>query len=242
MGMPETIKTFLRANPHVKKLAIDSYAFLNTIQYNGLNLDELRLNFPWIYEDTICNKLIALNQNGHEKQFEARIYLFNQQTMESVEKIRCLTSLQMSGYIEFSNLSNMSCFRNLKKLVIFNWKWLSSHAENLYPSLNNLEELYLHGNSILDVMPLARRLPNLRIIGIIGESKASTESHQIFNVKALNDERKRLENACKLIIYLNDEAYRQIRWTSIDLFQKMVEVRRITNNKLPSIENILENN
>lgn len=233
------VYTFLRANRHVKTLAINSNALLSTIQHNGLKLDELRISYSLINGDT-CNELIALNQNGHVKQFKAKISVFNQKTMESVEKIRCLTSLEMSVYIE---IPNMSCFRNLKKLVIVYWKWLSSqNAENLYPSLNNLEELYLHGNSILDVMPLARRLPNLRIIGIIGiieiieKPNLQYKSHQIFNLKALNDERKRLENARKLIIYLNDAAYRQIRWTSIDLFQKMVEVRRIMNNKLLSFE------
>lgn len=224
-------RTFLRINQHVKTLAIDSYALLNTVQCNDLKLDELQLITSCINEDA-CNRLIALNQNGHVKQFKATIRVFDQQTMESVEKIRCLTSLQMSCYNDFPN---MSCFRNLKKLVIAYWKWLSLHAENLYPSLNNLEELYLYGNTILDVIPLARRLPNLRIIGVIGKPKTITKSHQIFNIKALNDERKRLKNACKLKIYLNDEAYRQIRWTSIDLFQEMVEVRRITNNKLLSI-------
>lgn len=226
------INTFLQANRHVKKLTIISYAVSDTIQYKGHKLDELRLNFCSIHEMT-CNKMIALNQNGHVKQFNAILSTFDLQTMESMEKMRCLTSLQMPGFIYSPN---MTCFRNLKKLEIVFWDRLSSRAESLYPSLNNLEELYLHGNSILDVMSLARRLPNLRIIGIIGESKASTsQSHQIFNIKALNDERKRLENACKLIIYLNDEAYRQIRWTSIDLFQKKVEVRRITNSKLLSI-------
>lgn len=73
--------------------------------------------------------------------------------------------------------------------------------------------------SLLIAIPFAHHLLKLRII------EADKRSGKVVNLKALNNARKELPNAEIAKIFLNDEAYHQMRRSSIDLFYDMVKVR-----------------
>lgn len=233
---PDLFEIFLRTNPHIKRLSmkyenIDS--IFNTIQTSDMALDELELVVCNSEANRkICDKMIALNENGHVGKLKVthrcnRQQLTNRPISFTFENIGCLVSLEVDclnlSRCRYHDVTKLALLVDLKKLH-FSFTCISlDDAEILSKALINLEELRLGRNSLFVAMPFARRLPKLRIVRVEKITGLN------FDLRALNNDRKQLPDAEVLKIYLKDDAYRQLRWTSIDLFLDLVEVRRFNS-------------
>lgn len=226
------LRMFLQANPQIKKVKTNEIdSVLKIVRKLGMELDELEYtphNDADRIEEKTFERLIALNKTGHIKNMQAHFFDHGHnfhQNIVALEKIGCFTSLRIDfGRNEIA--IHVEKLVNLKKLHLDGFEMSPIVEADVWSkSLINLEEFYSTRNSLLEVMPLARQLPKLQIIEV------NPKSNTAVDLKALNDDRKKLTNARKLKIYLHNEAFQEIRWTSIDMFCDMVEVRKVIQRK-----------
>lgn len=127
--------------------------------------------------------------------------------MNDFKDIRCLNSVLVDclnfGQCQAHNFEQLASLVNLKKLFFRpNTAIMSLEDVEMLPeSLKNLEKLDLVYRPLLWAIPLARRLPKLRIIGI----NNAMESNSNIDLKALNNDRMQLPYAKVLKIYMSDE-------------------------------------
>lgn len=225
------LRMFLQANPQIKKVKTNEIdSLLKIVRELGMELDEFEYipnyNVERIEKETL-KRIVALNKTGHIKNMQAHFVDIGRnfhQIFVALEKIGCFTSLRIARGRDETAV-HIKKLVNLKKLHLDKFKMLPIEADMWSKLLINLEEFYSVHDSLFEVMPLARRLPKLQIIEV------NQKSNTAVDLKALNDDRKKLTNARKLKIYLHDEAFQEIRWLSIDLFYDMVEVRKVIQRK-----------
>lgn len=219
------LEDYLRANPQIKKLSTWNGGTLRMIERTGLVLDELifRVGRPVEIDKETCDEMNALHAKGHIKNiqilFDISYAAVN--NLDNLKDVSCIASavIERGCEVDHDFITRFALLVNLQKLDM-NCEMTLDDAELLSKSLVNLQELCLLRNSLFVALPFARRLPKLRIIN------AWEQSQSIIDVVALNNDRTKLPDAKVLTIYLQDEAYRQIRWTSIDLLLDMVQIRR----------------
>lgn len=224
------LENFLRANPQIKNLAVrDDDSFLAMIRAITIKLDELEYA-DYSVRNELCDQMIALNENGYIKNLKLSISCWDK-PMDNLKDISCLVSVKIDC-LDFElcphhNATIIATLVNLKKLHFRRFTKLSlSDAERLSQTLSNLEELdFGYSNPLSTAIPFARRLPKLKIIKCRFGLSATSHSSNI-DLNALNNDRLQLPDAEILKIYLDDYAYVQVRWKSIDLFYDLVEVRR----------------
>lgn len=115
----------------------------------------------------------------------------------------------------------LASLTNLTELCILIEKMSFDYADTLSKSLINLEVLRMHDGSLENAIPFVRQLPKLRHV----EAEKKTSDAK-FCISSLNNDRKKLREAVKLIIYLGPEAFLEVRWESTQLQYEMVEIRR----------------
>lgn len=223
---------FFRANPQIKKLAAwDLYGgdLSDRIRTSGIQLDELE--YRGQIHDEIRDEIIALNAEGFVNclKFDNLVctYRDGRNLTENLQDLNWFTSAAIHchhfGECPQHNATTIGSLVSLKKLCLTTVIPLDQ-AELLSDALVNLEELHLVTSSLL-ALPFARRLPKLRVITVRVDFY-SRSLNFVTDLNALNNARRQLQDAEVLQIYLEDEAYRQIRWTSIYLFLDLVQVRR----------------
>lgn len=233
----DELKRFLRANPQIKVLSgPGNPTLLKIIEEMDIKLDELEYKVggeDGPVEEATCQKLMEMNQKGHFKRLRIWFACYedydeDMRHIRDLKGVNCITSAKVEcidyGICKNHNVKSIALLVNLKQLH-FSPQMSLRNAEFLSQKLTELEELYLEGNSLLEAIPFARCLPKLRIIEARYKSKSN------INLETLNADRKKLPNAQTLKIFLEDEAYHQIRWTSVDLFLDMVEVKRLISTK-----------
>lgn len=222
------LQIFLQANPQIKRLSLMDYGSLSEIiRAVGMSIDEMEyIALFSIYSDQIKASI----GEGHIKNLKlwATCYATDGPPLiNDLEDINCLVSARIDcfdfGRCEAHNALALASFVNLRKLHFESTEISMDDAELLSKSLKNIEELHLGDfGSFPQAIPFARRLPELRIITALKKSK------KIVDIKALISDRHKLPNAKILKIYLADEAYRQLRWTSTDLNSDLVKIKRFT--------------
>lgn len=231
-----SVEDFLRANPQIKKLKI-TYNDLrfDMIQTLGMELDELE--YDCSSGNEARDQMLALIQNEAIKSLTLWVDVTvsdEVQQMITLKDVGCLSSVRACRLYDDDDdyLARIAEVVKLKKLYLNVWAHISAATlEILSKSLVNLEELHL-GQSLFGALPFGRRLPKLRII------TAQYASDSDIDLKALNEHRMKLPDAEVLKIYLDDEAYNQVRWASIDLFYDLVEVRRFRYKGYDNLHNL----
>lgn len=130
----------------------------------------------------------------------------------AMEKI----SLNDDSYIDLIQLTN------LKKLRILNFT-SAAQAQLVAKSLIKLEVLELLAMDDKDaIRSFIRYSERLKIIKV-----AYLRNDNIFNLLALNRERKKLENACKVTLCVPEKGYLAIQWKMQNLNLDLVKIARL---------------
>lgn len=227
------LKKFLRANPQIKRLSVPfNKSILQLIETNDMKLDELELRFDWssytARERNMCDRINGLAGKGHIKHFKPCVNCGTQpplSSLNSLNDIECFSSMKLSCQGNTRCMepigTSLTSFVNLRKLEVDFDEFSADDADLLSRSLVALEEIDLGNNSLRLAEPFSRRLSLLHII------KSASSDEYIIDVAAWNRGRKKLPFVRKLKIFVSDEAYDKIRWTSAKLLCDMVEIRRL---------------
>lgn len=197
--------------------SVSDKTFVKMVVENAIHLEELYISFDryvdlsLIYEDlkALCNR----------KEFKRLEIKFNANRAKNilVQNGECLASLDALKGLHFDFAINPRIFEkliasteNIKILQLFNVPKSRKYATISFEKFVNLEELIIRKlESLTFLQQFICYSPKLKKVLIIVCAISgfdfyifSEETHQLFN-----KEREKLENACKLKIYTNDERY-----------------------------------
>lgn len=167
--------------------------------------------------EDLCSLLNQLHERGFYKRLHFCDFNLNE------DYYRHLTSLETLSvkYFEADCLCHLT---QLKELIL--WKDdidMEIEMELLAKSLVNLRSIFLNNALLDDVMQFIRHSICLSKIRIEFD-----KGHGALDLEKLNEVRKKLTGACKVIIYVTTDVFLLTKWAAKngELNLRMVEIRR----------------
>lgn len=224
--------TFLRRNLQIRRFKMknaDINFMLFIIAEAKPNLDELSIDKLNDQESVhIGDRLNHFHELGY---FERLSYCGNHASfLNDIANVPTLTRL----YINYHDAHNGRRKSNIceigrrlsesVKVVDFTILYIQPfEADCLSMCLTNIVRIKLIGGTFELLSLFARRLPALKM-AVSKDDKRKFDD--IISLKKINDERTKLLNARKLIMYVGEErAFQHLRWKFIDLNLSLVEIR-----------------
>ena len=140
--------------------------------------------------------------------------------MPLAEQLLSLPGL-VTLYIEPYKNFQYPVLPNIKELGVLNWFNIDINTDALATSFINLEQLYISGSE--DLLPFMRRSAKLRAVEITAFKR------KFLDIAALNDERKKLQPARKVTIFVEEYVYVKTKWAMASTSLDLIELRRQTS-------------
>lgn len=235
-GGCESFMNFLRQNQQISKIStsIELTQVLRLIENAGLKLDELSFVLNGIDKltvKTLRERVNGMHGNGYFKELNVFCYWGNDFVyyIDDLRKVKGLKTVEI-GYIDNyrcdmdETISALVTLVNLRELRFFYCSITNGQARALSKYLINLKKLRLGCNSLDVTIPFIRKSTRLKSIEI-GEKGLNIN----FNIIELNNKRGSLPDAVKLTIYLPEETFLDIKWTSTDVQYEWIVFKRANN-------------
>lgn len=227
------LQAFFEQNPNVRSFSTDAKSILfnrDTILESGIKLNELAVEFhPQVIDSEVepiaiveffHKQLVKLHASGFFRTLHLYISFLDHQN--SVQKLLKLDSLTMlGGYInciesptiqlEELNVTEASDVRDL---------------ETFPDKMPNLERINFSGASSDHILPFIRSSPKLKIMKIENLLDGNHLVGGVLDLIALNNARKGMARARKLIIFVNERVYLATKWAQRQMFFSLIELRR----------------
>lgn len=221
---------FFELNRNVRNFST-SYRFLWEHQFefveSRIQLDFLEVkifrefgNEPFIME-SMFGILNQLYDRGFYKHLHLRLPNITEECTEQMISLQGLEKLSIGAFNQWFSLHRLV---HLKEFAITNTPPRVSMV-TLAQELVNLEVLFIcHGN-YGDILPFIQFCPKLRRI-IIKEERHS--NGRLLKVSVLNEERRKLKNACRLTIFVSDDLFAATKWATGDgrIYFDLVRIQR----------------
>lgn len=215
-----TIKTFAT---NMKLIRSNSEIFKNI--NSTWNVLSVVFEDPYAI-DTSLDLLSNLYEREHFQHLHLHIpkHIFFQQSIANQMTSLSLIGLTI-GQVNFLTL-NSSPFRDLKHL------WIGDSVFNverhcvLAKTLINLEFISFEYRIIDDILPFIRYSAKLKTIDLRFSVQDYEEFSNFISLEEQNNERSKLRNARKIIIYIPEEAYLLIKWRQSSTSCGLIEIRR----------------
>lgn len=246
-SLPDNLEIFFRQNPNIRSFNSGVYTTMCVLEFlikTSTVINELHFDLILeLHEDEndgmamIQSNLNTLYERCQFKDLMLEFVFCSQLLDKGWSNLAYLTG----AYIDFphqpGSTKALSSLIHLKLLILgINTILSPAKANTLSKNLTDLEEIYIQIDSMHAIIPFARNSMKLHKIYVYrmgsdhGFNTKKIKSHIIY---ALNECRSKLMNACKLIIYLPDQAYVQIKCQSNDcLNQNHIEIKRSESHVL----------
>ncbi|XP_031637995.1 uncharacterized protein LOC116350362 [Contarinia nasturtii] len=192
---------------------------------NAEYLNALQMNVPGIIKN-----VMSLHKNQQIKTLHLEIKYLDFLLHPKLPEIEFLESAHV--YIEDAHRKSIESIsrgmRNLKFLFYYNkYRAKKSEYQMLAQNLTELEEFHTISVGSIDVvMPFIRYSPKLRVMFL--ETSELYPTAKNVSLELLHKERHKLENACKLTIYVDEPTYLNSPINSCGL----VEIKRTASYPL----------
>lgn len=227
-GQMLELKPFLVKHMNLKQFQADSYilwlnqdVLMNTnIQLNLLKVRYRNSDHTAPFEQ-FFDFLRALHERGFYKVLEFYVGDSNHEYLR--DAISSLPALEKLSLIKFP-VSDWNRLNNLKELSIIYMTGHEINAETLAKGLPKLEKLSLARiDTSSAILPFIRHSKRLKTI----EIRVTTDD--VLDLYALNQERKKLDGACQVCIYIRDLNYLATKWKShnFNLELDLVRIMRL---------------
>lgn len=228
------MENFFRQNPNIKTFSSNiPINATNWLLKSGIKFDDLVLEIKRKMDlnvDQIIENVHYLHKNQQIKRLHLQIFdkefLLNSKfvTLKFLESIKveiCLGNDDIfDSIISLPNL-NFLIFHKNRDLF-------KHHSKRLAQKLNKLEEFHTDAFvSITDIIPFVRYSSKLNCIFICDSINCNILKNA--TIQQLDKERRRLENACKLKIYMKEEHYLHVKKKSLTSSYGLVEIKRSTS-------------
>lgn len=224
---------FLECNPNIRVLFVNSHFLLmnrHLLLESNLKFDRFHIFVSRNHDLNVVRDAVnALYQRDFYKQLKLTwVYpevdgqAHHLSTFHSLAKL----DVRLATFVWPADLvANLKCVKELKICVFL----LYLHNNQVFDSnfvtsnLNDLECISVHDPGFQDISSLVRYAPKLREIrvtwGNLSQKRLASEWI------ALNDERKKLNGASKITIFIPELDYLKVKWTSKTKFS-LVELKR----------------
>lgn len=214
------LKPFLEKNTTLKHFGcLDTFLWANRdlLIKTNVQLDSLTIYFENLFQSTwgftLCDQFKDFLQVLHERGFYKALHIsrktcIKDTTFENVSRL-----IDTVPALEMLNISRSSVYKNSSRLISLKELCLENCGlddELIAKNLISLERLTLKDDEEIDcIVPFIRHSKKLKIIKADFICYYISDSIDIFT---LNEERKMLSNACRVVIYVNEEVYLDLKW------------------------------
>lgn len=241
---------FLQHNQSIKRLTC-SFEFLFNLDHfktsctsiiaRCKNIEEQYYDFKGDFElSLIKNELMVLDEAQPARKVSVKLPLIDVHRFSTLASIKSLSALYLHEVENYpKSFGSISPFVHMKTLYLMNAQLDKEYLTTLVGKFPNLEELQLVHASCVSVdflLPLAMYLAKLKKIAII--QPVEFESSDLLR---LDIERRKLDGACQLKIYLDQDAVGSKRWydriDSSDYRFVQIKLIKVTQQKSAGVVN-----
>lgn len=229
----DELKVFLEEHTKLKHFECDDrflWANRNLLNRTDAQLDRLSiyLKTPKIAAefDQFVDVLRQLYQHGFYRSIHISLDLwYDYDDYEHlITAISTLPTLEFLNIDVLESFNSLSRLTNLTELRIGEPSYVAAEfeMETTIKSLTKLQHLTIDLATIDNILPFMRYSKTLRTIKILD----LRNSHAL-NSFALNTERKKLENANKVVIHVKEHVYLHEKWQTRNLNLSHVKIERL---------------
>lgn len=220
---------FLKENSNIKKCSIPmNYVWMNkeAIMDANVKLDKLAVLIYFVTNIkliSVCHLLNQLYDRGFYKSLHFyHISKFDQRFVTHLNSLKALVKLRVppNKCIELSSLTDLEELRVHRSSDVIDLAFLPNN-------LRNLKGIHFSNASYDDILLLVSHAANLKKIQV---DNIENESNEPINLVELNKERKKLQQAKKLTIYVNEEIYLAAKWSYQDMKMNLIELKRVDSH------------
>lgn len=193
-----------KTNVRLNLLTIDFYAWSSRIPFDKL------IHFLWLLYEHGFYQLLHLSFD-HVLDIDFEHF---DNAISALPPIEIL-------HINIDSICDLSRLTSLKELRICHGHKSETDLEFVAKCLMELEQLTFKYATIENILPFIRHSKKLKTIKI-----SYWRSYKMLYVVALNEERKNLENASRITIYVEEEIYLREYWKSQNLNLSHVKITR----------------
>lgn len=229
---PERMKIFLENNKTIQSLTMTDHCLkqnANIFKSTNETVNELGVNCMFSFDFI---EVFELLKELHNRGFYKRLHLImNKVTDDSFDLLKLPSLEKLTISIHYNNTSrekksNFPILPNIRHVL--NLTQNMTDLNTIIGNFRNLERILLWQAAFDHIFYLAQHHVHLKEI-IIGRLIDDT----LFNVFALNEARKKLDGAKKLIIYIDDRTYLRSKWIYGYRDFELIEVKLI--GSIPSM-------
>lgn len=220
------LRSFLEKNSKIHTFSTTSnflYENKADLLQSHVKLDKIEISDGFIQDPMKIQRLSCLLNELYKQGFYKRLHLeidtMKEEEMIYFESLDALESLSVS---DFNRNCILSRLNNLKKLSL-SYNYNANDMILLAIGLPNLREVSLNTATLDYLLPFVNHTTKLKKIDILKFKGA-------LDFVSLNNEREKLNNAQKIIIYVNENTFLDTKWSVNhgDLNLRLIEIRRST--------------
>lgn len=230
-------RVFFELNPQVRSFTTNVQTLWvnrHIFQESSIKLDDLTIEVKRNEEDPnilscVYELLLKLKEHGVYKRLHLNMKRYSQRTLNEMVPLNSLKSLRLNENDEDGDKSiNLPQWMKLVELEISDDFHLFD-MDALIHQLKGLKRATFRCLFWSDLLKLSRNLVHLtkckinRIGGI--------DDDDILNLSALNKERKNLEAAKRLTIYIPEKIYLETKWAMNGATFSLIEIRRDSSHE-----------
>lgn len=210
---------FLENNLNIRSLAI-SFNLLwtnrNPILNSLISLEDLAIDLHRDINDNMINLLNNLYDRNFYKRLHLRcIRLQSPIQLFLLHKLRGLVTL----YIACVKNTELPLLTGITELGI-NKQCGGIDIKFLAANYNQIRHLHLNIVDFTEILPFIRHSLTLKSV------KIDEFNEKVLDVVKLNNERKKLQGARRVTMYVNDDVYLATKWSTPETILEFIEIRR----------------
>lgn len=227
----DDLKRFFENNPSVDSFAVDGFYILmnhRLFTETTLKFRDLTVSLEPNYADN-SNQFLTIFKDFHKRGIYQRLHLFlngkqwDERFFDELSSVPALINLCLD-YL--SSDMNMKVSNDLRKLEVFRPLNLSlSELETIAKGCLNLERIVFREASSSEILPFILYTRKLKVIRVC-LLKNGPFFDGVLNLPKLNAERKKLDSACKIAIYVDENVYLATKWAIVESEFERIEMRR----------------
>lgn len=225
------ILPFLELNPNIQNFETNTnyiWEYRDSLLTTNVKLDTLLVIEYKIEIGMICNLLNELHKRGFYKKLKFHSYGpgsydndHSQQKVDHLATLESLVSLRLNIY--FTTISLSALCNSLEEMYIDNALYISD-LSFIANNLINLKQIHFGDACLRNIHPFIFRSLNLEKI-VFYDKNCIYGTY--FDIYALNIERKKLPNAKKITIYVNEQVYLATKWAFKNTDLSLIRLKRI---------------
>lgn len=223
------LETFFRINPNIRTFSTTLH-FLwenrNWLRGSNIQFDQLNVEFfPTVFLDVDdINNMFGLVHELYQDGLFKKLHFYGLCVYaEEMSQISLLPALEKVHLREVEE--NLIVPPSLKVLNLYNGSDIKN-PEVLAKNIPNVEHIYLRTAKLTDILPFIRLSASVREIRVADLENGTYFQNGIINLNALNEERRKLNGAKKITIYVWEQICLSMKWAGIKTSCTLLELRR----------------